>query len=143
MYRSQRVIESLYFGFDLTNFYLRVDFTHGFKLAGNAILKVHFLRPIARLVTISPQDSAICQVTLCDVLESGSLGQQRESGEASFREILEARIPFADLGWQPGQQAGFFLEIQVGETDLERHPDGTAISFRVPNNEFEQASWHV
>ncbi|MGA2140226.1 MAG: glycoside hydrolase family 57 protein, partial [Verrucomicrobiia bacterium] len=45
MYRSERCIEAVHFGSDLTTFYLRVDLRKGVELPSQAALRVNFVDP--------------------------------------------------------------------------------------------------
>ena len=58
-------------------------------------------------------------------------------------EILEASIPFDDLGLKAGDPFAFFVSIQSGAVELERHPGYRPVEGRVPDANFERIHWTV
>ncbi len=56
-------------------------------------------------------------------------------------EILEAAIPFADLGLRPNTPFAFFVTIHNRSFELERHPANRPVESIVPEPAFEDLNW--
>jgi alpha-amylase/alpha-mannosidase (GH57 family) len=56
-------------------------------------------------------------------------------------DILEAALPFHDLGLRPNTPFAFFVTIHNDGLELERHPAHKPISSVVPESTFEELNW--
>ena len=56
---------------------------------------------------------------------------------------MEASIPFSDLGLKAGDPFAFFVSIQNGPAELERHPVFRPVEGRVPDGNFERLNWRA
>jgi hypothetical protein len=63
------------------------------------------------------------------------------SARVAAGEILEAAVPFADLGLRPKDPFAFFVSVQSGSTELERHPVFRPVEGRMPEATFERMLW--
>jgi hypothetical protein len=97
-------------------------------------LRINFLQPTARSLVIpkfSPGNA------------TAELTGAGEPIPARFERILELTIPYADLGWRPRDGVQFFVQLLQGSVELERHPAVGALSFAVPDEQFEVENWRV
>lgn len=134
MYRSDRLVDVVCYGYDLTNFYLRVDFRRQTELPKGAVLCVNFTQPTPRIVEIGPLKQDHCK------LLKPSDAQELVF---AFNEILELKMPFTELCWLASQQATFYVQILSEGTEIERHPDVGLLGFQVPTEESDLGNWHV
>jgi alpha-amylase/alpha-mannosidase (GH57 family) len=143
MYRSERFVEAIHFGCDLRNFYLRVDFRQKDKLPSNGALRVTFIQPHHHAIIVPElrRGQPACELwaTNPDAAPK-KLGQIKD---IRFEEIVEMAIPLATLGWLQREQVVFFVRLLEGEVELERLPDLGALSFNVPDENFEVENWRV
>jgi hypothetical protein len=58
-------------------------------------------------------------------------------------DVLEAAVSFSDLELRANNPFGFFVSIQAGTTELERHPAHRPIESSVPGPEFEKLNWRA
>ncbi len=144
MYLGESLLEALYFGFDLQNFYLRLDFREKIleHLSQETSIKV-ILAGSKHQVTVKFKPKAKdIQRTL--TLERGPYhlyGSQ--AGKIAFAEILELAIPFENLGFVVGEKVYFHLEVWENSLIRERIPRSGCLVFTVPDENFEEVMWQV
>lgn len=126
------LVKEIYFGFDLDNFYLRIDLTSDAAELPDASLAVRFLEP--------------GEVELrAESLRSKTLMTQArtEVGEMAANRFVELAIPFRALGIRQGQRAKFQVELSTPGGAVERLPFSGPIVFTSPTDEFDQVQWQV
>jgi alpha-amylase/alpha-mannosidase (GH57 family) len=129
------VVREIYFGFDLVNFYLRVDLAGDVSDFQNASLVVDFMEPKSLELR-------------AESLLSKSLKRQAGRGDETVGSMaadrfIELSIPFAELGIQQGQRAKFQVEFRTENGATERLPYGSPIAFTSPTEEFDLVQWQV
>ncbi len=144
MYVGKSLLEDLYFGFDLQNFYLRLDFRREIleHLSEETTIKV-ILSGAKHQVNVSfkPRAREI-QKTL--KLQKGPYNLYGlQAGKIAFSQILELAIPFENLGFVVGEK--IYLCVEIWENGLlrERIPRSGCLVFTVPDENFEQVMWQV
>jgi len=143
MYRSERAVDAIHFGADLTTFYLRVDLRKGAELPAGAALRVNFVDPTHRALIVGrlAPDLASAELWATDPdSKSRKLGDIRL---IKFDKILELGIPLADLGWKQREEAAFFVQLLDKDVELERHPDIGTLNMTVPDESFAAENWWV
>ena len=138
MYQAQRFVESVYFGFNTEQLFLRVDFQKNVKLPDNAGLSVHFLQPQAATVYFAALSNSVAGAKL----KTGELPEV-ELPSCCFDKIVEVALPFTQLEWKRGDNVTFFVQIHANKVDLERHPEVGTITVTLPDDRFELENWHV
>jgi alpha-amylase/alpha-mannosidase (GH57 family) len=143
MHKAESIVSSLYYGFDLENLYIRVD---GNEVLANEMkrdvcLKVLFLDPegmelVAELGEEGPRAALRDAKRTISEIE----GERLKFGIA---DVVEIGIRFADLGVGPGEQIEFYVVLERGGLEIERHPSRGPVSLKVPTDEFELANWYV
>jgi hypothetical protein len=141
--RRAPMVTSLLYGFDLTHLYVRLDLARpaAQTLRDGIRYTVNFTTPADRkLILIGERDGAAA--FLVQRTADGALQDFLEtSARVAAGEILEAAIPFADLGLSPKDPFAFFVSVQSGSTELERHPVFRPVEGRVPEATFERMLW--
>ncbi len=111
-------ISDVYYGFDPGNLLIRLDFRRGVDpraaLAGGE-LRVVVTRPRQALAVV----------------------------HGVVQDILEAAVPFADLGLKAGEDVEFFLEFERAAGVPVRVPMLVPLTFQVPTADFERIQWQV
>ena len=143
MYRSERCIESLHFGSDLTHFYLRVDFRKGVALPAKATLRVNFIDPTHRALIVPSLTPSLNQAELWLTESDSSFRKLSDVTSIKFERVLEVGIPLSELGWEKRQLAAFFVQLLDRDVELERHPDIGTLSLTVPDELFAAENWWV
>ena len=136
-------VRTLLFGFDLRCLYLRLDLggPAGQRLNQGIRCAVSFTTPVDyRLVILGTALGA--SIELHERGIDGAWTPVAGAGPTvAAGEILEAAIPFADLGLRPNTPFAFFVTVHTGSIELERHPAHRPISSIVPEATFEEVNW--
>lgn len=133
---AELLIQKLYFGFNIDNFFLRIDMDNnnaGEILSDNSKIIVHFLSPKTVTVEIKRTNEHEFSASL-----NGS-----STGNVAVNKILEFGIGFDKLGFSPREVVQFYIEYHEGSHPRERIPSGVPLSFEVPDGEFELKFWNV
>ena len=144
-YGEMPVVHHILFGYDLQNFYLRVDLNEEDRLSmkNNPIsIILHILNPTpSKIFFLLSEDSVICQL-------EGKSGKcyetiQNHSIEAIYKKILEAKIPLENIGARSGNTIQFLLSIEKNNREIERWPIGNIIECTLPTQNEQESSWVV
>jgi hypothetical protein len=143
MYRSERCIEAVHFGANLTTFYLRVDFRKDIQLPPKVGLRVNFIDPTHRALLIIELAPGLNQADLWVTDPESAPRKLTEVNLVKFDKILELGISLNDLAWKQREQAAFFIQLLDQDVELERHPDIGTLSLAVPDELFATENWWV
>ena len=143
MYQSERGIDAIYFGSDLNNFYLRIDFRKGVDLPRQAALRVHFVDPNRRTLVVPKLARAVTHAELWSTPPDGERQKLSDIASIRFDRIFELGIPLTDLGWKPREAVAFFVQLLDQDVELERHPDMGTLNLTVPDELFAAENWWV
>lgn len=149
MHRAQSIISHIYYGFDLENFFIRLDSNLELGEAEQVkdlLFTVHFLKPEAYRVevTLDPEKGEVSAMMMgCQVNESGNDDACNRLATIAARDIIEMAVPFARIEAKPKDEVRFFVTVKRDEIELEKWPYRGYISFTVPTPEFEAIMWHV
>jgi alpha-amylase/alpha-mannosidase (GH57 family) len=135
MYRSERVLDGIWFGFGAESFYMRFDFL---KWA-DASIKVVFYEPRGFLLKAGPFGvNGTREFTLTT---PGGVELRRNS--IAKRDIVEWEVPLLDLALKPGAPVAFQVRVAVDGIETEKYPEAAAIQLNVPAADFAAAKWIV
>ncbi len=134
MFRDDRFIKSLHYGFDEERLSIRVDL----RRWGQFKLALTFHQPQG-LVVVTPalMHSHRGPLTL------NERGTERAVGELATGQVVELTIPFADLGVEPGGIVQFQLKLFHNSIERECYPETAPIELAVPSAETRLAQWGV
>jgi alpha-amylase/alpha-mannosidase (GH57 family) len=136
MFQGERIIKKIHFGFDMSNFFLRLDpypevskHSHlqiELKIEGHELFQ--FLWSPAT-GTIQPHSPSA-----------------RENSNCAFKKIVELSVPFSALKVKEADLCKFQLRILqngagANPVEMERHPHFSWFEFQVPNEHFAAALW--
>jgi alpha-amylase/alpha-mannosidase (GH57 family) len=140
MYRTERFIDFVHFGFDAKNFYLRLDMNEkAGKLGQDSTITIQFLRP--EKVTIRFQVGEHGKV---DVLQGERILKVGDNQVAvSFGKNTEVQVSQYLLGWKAKVNVSFYVGVTVGTVEVERQPSSGSLDFESPGQDFESENWHV
>ena len=141
MYQAERLIQSIHFGFDTEQLFLRIDFRKDADLTASPTgLRISFLQP--EVATLDILQFAGGGASVIGKLIKGDLSVVNVPN-IRFQQILEIALPFAMLNWRSKQQITFFVQLHAHTVDLERHPEVGTLVVTVPSETFELENWHV
>jgi alpha-amylase/alpha-mannosidase (GH57 family) len=141
-----RMIASICYGFDLEQFYLRIDPAEGCAPGKRKGFEIHvhfFGGPIEYKWIIpyageDPRGFTVSKST--DGIRYEPLGEVSSVG---IGQIIELGVPFALMGWKPKERHQFIIEIREGKKSIETVPPNGYLTVEVPDQDFEQLMWSV
>lgn len=140
MHKAESHLLEIRYGFNLDEFYLRIDPKAQFKnFPNDSKIILNFLKPdnLRLVITLSEH----VEVSLFRMID----GEWKEiscGAEAAVGDILEARVPFKCIGANPGDEINFFVTLNKDSMEMERCPWRGFIAFTVPTKDFEAMMWY-
>jgi alpha-amylase/alpha-mannosidase (GH57 family) len=141
--RRQPLVRELLFGFDLEHLYLRLDLGDraGQQLADGLRCSLTFTAPADRRLILSGTGLGLT----AELQARGADGTWRALNQATptvaAAEVVEAAVPFSDLGLHPASPFAFFVTVQQDGNEVERHPAHRPVEGLVPEPAFEKLNW--
>ncbi len=148
MYRSESFLEHIYFGFDMDNFYLRLDpasTQNNHNDISQAIqFRVHFLKPKDMQIrfTWDRLNDSIQNAKLVLSEGEGEAGTEHLTSVAADK-IIELAVSFEQLNLSARDEPAFRVEVLIDDVEVEKHPGDNYISFLVPDASFKRRMWSV
>ncbi len=138
-------IKDLYFGFDLQDLFVRVDFDGPAReaLADFDAVRVGFAEPAGWEVLVTDLTAAQATAQLCHEGAPRLPGARDPALRVAVDRILELAVPFALLLVKPEQPVQFFVELRQGTQSRDRAPREGTIHLTCPSADFEQKMWDV
>jgi hypothetical protein len=140
------LISAIFYGFDQTHCYLRIDPAEGCgpEKRKRYELHIHFFNGPEEyrwVIPCAPAEAPRVVVhRSSDGIRYEPLG---EAGTLAMGKIIELALPFAWLGWKPKERRHFILEIREKEKVIATYPPNGYLTLEVPDRDFEQLMWSV
>ncbi len=145
MYRAESFVSAIYYGFDPGRLYFRIDpVLRDPEQARGVQFNLRLLTPRDWQIVfpVIPPPGEKPSFFLHEGPDNG-----RRPPEAlraiGYGKIIELAVAFEKLGFRPEEEVHFFLRVQTGKMELERHPRSGYLSFTVPDRDFERILWQV
>ena len=135
MYRSERFLEKMYFGFDDNTFYLRLDLLKWDHIA----VSVKFFQPEGFLLKTGVINRGGQQAYTITTPAGKAL--KRETFAAA--DIIEWSVAVADLGLVAKAAVSFQVSVLQDGIERESYPESGPIQLTVPSAEFAIRNWVV
>jgi len=148
IHRAETVTKALYFGFDNTNLYLRIDFNsplsiekyreYNFEIAifNKAFYKISFDLK-------NPGTEINCDFSV-QTEDKKSWEMMDSAGiQIAAAKIVELRIPVKKLRIQEGETASISFMVLKNKNEIERWPATGNIGVTAPTKDFESINWQV
>lgn len=131
MHNHNHYVSALYFGFDMDNLYLRLDFSAPAK---EMVVLLHLVypKPMNIRIPVGSNSMTLYQIEgtqcipVCDI------------PSVAYRNILEMSIPFDDISAMASHRMRFYVSLLKDELELERHPGSGLLSFTIPDKNYER-----
>ncbi|HDS16880.1 MAG TPA: hypothetical protein ENN66_09825 [Proteobacteria bacterium] len=151
MHRSEYLAKGLYYGFNQSSFFLRVDIDRKSLTSEgyNVSLKlVNSRQETAEFNSCYLQDAGRL-ILVCEGRKKQP--QQRveenetelEGVEFAVNSVFEIRIPFVLLGVKIGEDLNFSVTLKHQGQDVQRIPSGGYLHLTAPDPDFEERMWYV
>ncbi|MEK6590560.1 MAG: glycoside hydrolase family 57 protein [Nitrospinota bacterium] len=145
MYHAEEIASAIFYGFDLHNLFLRLDMRSG--------LEKDTLKDIEVNIHIFNKDEF--KIVFPLVFKEGekkkySIYRRREGLTFSLikadetlaiKNIVEIAISFKDLNLEKNDVANFFVEFKKDKLEIDRYPRHKYITFKAPDENFENVIW--
>ncbi len=134
MFQGEKILKSIYYGFDMSRFYVRLDSFPEVKKHSELSIKIDVENKASLQYQWSPATGTI------------RVNETFPASQAAYRKIVEIAVPFTSFGFKPNDTVKFQVRIfkNTGSdlpTELEHHPQNGWLDFQVPNEMFAAASW--
>ena len=143
MRQASSVVRAMYYGYDATKLYVRIDTVQRPDSTGFA--QVNLIFEITSPVNVRfklPLGPGRSQCNLTLERRSDSRWQEvSTSASCAAVEIVEVALPLKDLGLSPGDRIDAFLLVTREDMVVESWPAQEKLSFRIPSDECENSSW--
>ena len=151
MHRSEYLVKEIFYGFNLDNFFLRVDVERKILTEDNYHIDINIVNGRQKKVfcEICAMHDAKRLVLICENLDSGKSRQINEEteGEAEIRfaanSVLELALPFKELKLDPNDDLNFSLTVKQQGHEVQRIPASGYLHLVIPDQDFENRMWHV
>ncbi len=130
MFRGDRLLNSIRFGYDKTHFFAAVDFVK-FKPCQ---MRFEFIKPLGYRLELALDGNETPSSSIEISFDGGKYLALGASCHAKFGNILEFSLPLSELPWKEGDHIHFILQILENSVELERHPDNDTIEFSLIQN---------
>jgi alpha-amylase/alpha-mannosidase (GH57 family) len=142
MYRGDRTLRAIYFGFNLSHLHLRLDFEPKANRA-DVRFRIHVVGSQYHLIEIEPA-TASAKVSVSRSSDGGlHFDHAAEAVQFSVGDIIELSFPAEQLGLQPGAHFGFFVQEHRAGVEVASHPENGVIRVEFPRPDFELENWQV
>jgi alpha-amylase/alpha-mannosidase (GH57 family) len=139
MHRGAGRAKEVFFGFDASHLYLRVDFTDGLPGEGvDLLLEIMSPRPVRVVVRgLVPGERP--------ALWGGGAraGRPAEGARACAGSVLELSLPFASLKLEPHESVEMLAQLIENGAPVESLPEEDVIRFDVPDENFDAMMWEA
>ncbi|MFH1729228.1 MAG: glycoside hydrolase family 57 protein [Pseudomonadota bacterium] len=139
MAQSQKLIEKIFYGFDLSNIYLRIDFQNenvyeeGYEVlisfSGKREYKISFKLGGKSMYTLYRSDDWLSYTPVC------------ESDKIEFGKCVELALPLEFTDFKKQEIVNMSFTIIQNEKQIARYPIKTKIELQIPSEEFEDMNW--
>ncbi len=134
MYQGGGAFSQLWYGFSLTDLYVRLDPAQGADTSGELrILLTREKQERTLRMQVRPGGEE------CAVLDER--GERCGAGRAGA--IVELAVALAALGFSPSDRAGLLLRLLRNGIEVDRLPRYGEVELVVPDQSFERTHWHV
>jgi hypothetical protein len=138
MHRTDRLLEKVFFGFDRSHFYLRLDLFPGriSNFPENDSIEIHFASPNCCSLRLDCVDN----IWRCKTLNwLASENQPDFAGDT----ILELGIPLESLGVQHPEDVSFFILMLENGREMDRFPTAGFLTIHTDPWNLDELDWVV
>ena len=136
------LVASIYYGFDLNSFYLRMDFTETEEPRDLSPYRVSVLMENTERYRVDVDLGKPDAFTIYRQSKDKWVRRSRRN-EIAVDRIFEMGILFRDIGVTAGERINFVVTVYENDVECERWPVTGNISFLVPDENFESMMWQV
>jgi alpha-amylase/alpha-mannosidase (GH57 family) len=134
MYEGGGAFSQLWYGFSLTDLYVRLDLVQGADLSGEL-----------RILLTRGKDERTLRMQVVPSGAETSVFDERgtKCGAGRAGALLELSVAIGALGLAPGDRASMLLRLTRAGVEIDRLPRYGELELTVPDQTFEQTHWNV
>jgi len=139
MHQVTTILDSIYYGFDLNNLYIRLDphwAAHLEPAISEYTFQITFLHPEKYTAEIR-----LTTTKKSELILHTPEGELIFLNSVAFKKIFEVAIPFVHLHTIPGEKIEFVVVVLKNGNEIERWPLQSSISFQHPTDDFGSDYW--
>jgi alpha-amylase/alpha-mannosidase (GH57 family) len=138
MHRTDRLLEKIFFGFDLNRFYLRLDLAPGriSKFPANYSIQIHFVSPKSCSLNLECADNKWS----CQALDWPASDQ---APTFAGDKVLELGTPLGILGVQKPDDVQLFILISDSGREIDRFPTSGFLTIHTDPWNLDELDWVV
>jgi alpha-amylase/alpha-mannosidase (GH57 family) len=144
MQQGIKIVQGIYYGFDLNHCYFRIDINPELKPEDrkglHLALQLHAKEDF--VLDCGLESKPIASYRFSEVKGEEKL-IHGEFNDIAIGQIVEIRIPFARMNTVNGDKISFIATVENKGVKMEEWPRHRMISFQVPDNNFEDVMWNV
>lgn len=142
MYKTERFLDEIYYGFNLHNLYIRID----------PILDIELEEDLKAEIVIFDNEEfrLIFPFGKKDVSSyafirafNGKTEKIKDIESIRADKIIELSIPFSELKLKAGETVKINIKLEKNDIEIERYPQKGFILLTVPDENFERIMWRV
>ncbi len=145
MHRGASIITHIYYGFDLTNMFIRLDASGSLKdeKVSDLAFFINFLNPrgLDIEIRVVPQERRVSAALFRG--DNGNRQQTSVINTVAANDVIELAVPFELLGVKPNDEIQIFVTVERSGSEIEKWPYRGFIQFKVPTDDFEARMWQV
>jgi alpha-amylase/alpha-mannosidase (GH57 family) len=136
---AEGLLTDIYFGFDRSNIYVRVDGVRNMDeiIDEGHTVRLKFIYPREADVEVHPEKTPEGAYRVW----SHNLAESAEAAKACVGSVLEMAVPFECLEMREDRATNFFVEVLKDDRILERLPAGGPVTVTAPSAEFDVGVW--
>lgn len=142
MYKSERFLDEIYYGFDLNNLYIRLDPILNQELEEEITAEIVFFDDWEFRMVFPFGKKDVASYTLFKA-GNGRIEKIKDIDRINYNRIIEISIPFSELNLKAGDAVKINIKLEKGEMEIERYPQKGFILLTVPDENFERIMWRV
>ncbi|MBI4971340.1 MAG: hypothetical protein HZC17_05830 [Candidatus Omnitrophica bacterium] len=139
MYESSQILDSIYYGFNLTDLFLRLELREKPDAEHNVVIHIQGRQDFdVQFPVLNPKSLEVFKV---DEHSRAKISTLTDS--IATEKIIELKIPFEVLNGRPGDTLNFSVAVYKNDVKLEECPRNGMIQTPIPGKDYEAQMWSV
>lgn len=142
MYKTERFLEEIYYGFDLNKLYIRIDPILNIELEEDLKAEIIIFDNEEFRLVFPFGKKDVSSYTLIRAF-NGKTEKIKDIESIKADKVIELSIPFSELNLKTGENVKINIKLEKNDIEIERYPQKGFILLTVPDENFERIMWRV
>ncbi len=146
MYNSIKLVEKLYFGYDMNHFYFRVDFIDPivFNEYKKNVLKCYIVNSGDYNFSIPLFKFEKTDFSVFKNVDNKTFNEIVSAGQVAINDVVEFSLDIKKLSLNPGEEISVYFKIfSKDDLEIERIPSSGSLKIVVPDEKSQLRLWDV